>query len=78
MCLAVPARVIEVHDPNWATVEVGGASKRVSTDLIDGVAPGDYVLMHVGFAIQKLDESEARITIDLLDQMVEAQEERRG
>lgn len=77
MCLAVPARVVEVHDASWATVEVGGAGKRISTDLIDDVAPGDYVLVHVGFAIQKVDADEARITLGLLQQMVEAEEERR-
>ena len=77
MCLAVPARVIEVHDASWATVEVGGAIRRISTDLIDAVTPGEYVLLHVGFAIQKVDEEEARITLGLLEQMVEAQEARR-
>ena len=77
MCLAVPARVIEVHDMSSATVDVGGASKRISTDLIDDVAPGDYVLVHVGFAIQKVDEDEARITLGLLEQMVEAEEGQR-
>ena len=77
MCLAVPVRVLEVHDASWATVEMGGASKRISTDLIDDVMPGDYVLLHVGFAIQKVDEDEARITLCLLEQMVQAQEARR-
>src|SRR5579862_4750089 len=54
MCLSVPARVVEVHDSHWATVEMGGTNKKVSIDLIDNVSVDDYVLLHVGFAIEKL------------------------
>jgi hydrogenase expression/formation protein HypC len=69
MCLSVPARVTKVHDASWATVEVGGASKRISIDLVEDVAVGDYVLLHVGFALQKIDEQAARETLALLDEI---------
>ena len=69
MCLSVPARVTEVHDASWATVEVGGTSKRVSIDLIEDVRVGEYVLLHVGFALQKIDEDAARATLELLEEI---------
>jgi hydrogenase expression/formation protein HypC len=72
MCLSVPVRVLEVHDAHWATVDMGGTSKRISIDLVEDVQPGEYVLLHVGFAIQKVDEEEARLTLELFDQMVRA------
>ena len=70
MCLSVPARVVAVHDDHWATVEIGGTSKRVSIDLVENVQPGEYLLIHVGFAIQKVDEDEARQTLELFDEML--------
>jgi hydrogenase expression/formation protein HypC len=76
MCLSVPARVVEVHDRHWATVEVGGTARRVSIDLVDGVAAGEYVLLHVGFAIQKVDEAEAKRTLAVFDAMLEEEPER--
>ena len=75
MCLAVPARVLEVHDHHWATVEVGGTSRRVSIDLVEDIEPGDYVLLHVGFAIQKVDEDEARLTLELFEELVRPEEQ---
>ena len=74
MCLSVPARVLEVHDPHWATVDVGGTSKRISIDLVEDVRAGDYVLLHVGFALQKIDEAEAQSLLALFDEMVQAEE----
>jgi hydrogenase expression/formation protein HypC len=74
MCLSVPARVVEVHDRHWATVEVGGTSKRVSIDLVDDVQVGDYVLLHVGFALQRIDEAEARSTLALFEEMLRAED----
>ena len=75
MCLSVPARVLVVHDPQWATVDVGGTSKRVSIDLVEGVQAGDYVLLHVGFALQKIDEAEAAGLLALFDEMVQAEQQ---
>ncbi|HZT06347.1 MAG TPA: HypC/HybG/HupF family hydrogenase formation chaperone [Chloroflexota bacterium] len=73
MCLSVPARVTAVHDASWATVEVGGTSKRISIDLVEDVRAGDYVLLHVGFALQKIDEDEALATLALLDEIARAE-----
>ncbi|MCU0596514.1 MAG: HypC/HybG/HupF family hydrogenase formation chaperone [Desulfobacterota bacterium] len=68
MCLSVPGKVVEVHN-NMAKVEIGGVIREVSTDVCPDVAVGEYVLIHTGFAIQKLDEKEALETLDLLRKM---------
>ncbi len=73
MWLSGPARVLEVHDRHWATVDVGGTAKRVSIDLIEEVEVGEYVLLHVGFAIEKVDEVEAAKTLDLFEAMLRAE-----
>ena len=63
MCLAVPALVIDASDPEQAVVELDGVRKRVSLALVEGVVAGDYVIIHVGFALQKLDTAEAALTL---------------
>jgi hydrogenase expression/formation protein HypC len=65
MCLAIPARVVEVLSDSDGTIDVGGVRKRVSLELVTGVAPGDYVIVHVGYALQKLDPAEAERTLAL-------------
>ncbi len=70
MCLGIPGKVTEI-DKNVAKVEVGGLLREVSLDLCPEVSIGDYVLIHAGFAIQSLDEEEAKETLDLLRQMAE-------
>lgn len=65
MCLAIPARVIEVGDHAQAKVEVGGVVKSVNLSLVDDVAVGDYVILHVGFALSKLSPEEAELTLQL-------------
>ena len=72
MCLSVPAKVVEIQN-NMAKVEVGGAIREVSMDVCPDVVVGEYVLIHTGFAIQKLDEKEALETLDLLRKMAEIQ-----
>jgi len=72
MCLSVPGKVVEIQN-NMAKVEVGGVLRDVSMDVCPEVVVGDYVLIHTGFAIQKLDEKEALETLDLLRRMAEAQ-----
>lgn len=69
MCLAVPAQVVEIVDEEnqIAKVEIGGVRRNVSVALLDSVGVGDWVLVHVGFAIQK--EEEAKQTIALLSQL---------
>ncbi len=73
MCLAVPSKVVEIDD----TFKVGrvdhlGAKIRVNFALLEGVKPGDWVIVHAGFAISKLDEAEAKETLDLLRELSEA------
>ena len=71
MCLAIPGRVMEIVDePNrLARVEVAGVTRTVNVGLFDGVEPGDWVLIHVGFAISQIDEDEAAATLQLLQEM---------
>lgn len=66
MCLAIPAEVIALLDGDRARVSVGGVTKDISLALVDDVAVGDYVLLHVGFALGKIDADEAQRTLDLL------------
>ncbi|MCU0457749.1 MAG: HypC/HybG/HupF family hydrogenase formation chaperone [Bacteroidales bacterium] len=68
MCLSLPARVLTV-DGNMAEVSVGGAVFRAGLQMVEGVRPGDYVLLHAGFAIEKLKEDEALETLRLLDEI---------
>lgn len=70
MCLSVPGKVVEILD-NMAKVEVGGVIRDISMDICPDASVGDYVLIHTGFAIQKLDENEALETLDLLRRMAE-------
>jgi hydrogenase expression/formation protein HypC len=65
MCLAIPARVVALPEPETALIDVGGVRKRVSLALVDGVAPGDYVIVHVGYALTRLDPAEAERTLAL-------------
>ena len=73
MCLSVPARVVEI-DGNMAKVDVGGMLTEISVDLCPDVALGEYVLIHAGFAIQKVDEEEATQTLDLLRKLADSHE----
>ncbi|MCB1849792.1 MAG: HypC/HybG/HupF family hydrogenase formation chaperone [Gammaproteobacteria bacterium] len=69
MCLALPARVIEVdQDGQTALVELDGIRKRVSLVLIEEVAVDDFLLIHVGYALNKVSEDEARRTLALFAQ----------
>ena len=71
MCLGIPGKVIEI-EKNVAKVDVGGLLRDVSLDLCPDVSVGEYVLIHTGFAIQKVDEEEAKETFELLRQLAEA------
>ena len=63
MCLALPARVITVDDDEGGIVELGGVHRRVSFSLLDRVAVGDHVIVHVGYALTRLDTEEAEATL---------------
>lgn len=64
MCLAIPVRVTKIEGRK-ATVEVEGVVREAALDMVEDVKVGDYLLLHAGFAIQKLDEKEAEKTLDL-------------
>jgi len=66
MCLALPARIDQLHEDSTATVELGGVRQRVSIALLDGLAVDDFVVVHVGYALSRLDPDEARRTLELL------------
>ena len=79
MCLAVPGRVVDIQpepDPalRLAKVDFGGVRKEVSLAFTPDVSVGDYVLVHVGFALSVIDEAEARRVFELLGQMGELEE----
>jgi hydrogenase expression/formation protein HypC len=71
VCLAVPGQIVDLVDEvnRLAKVDVAGVQRNVNVGLIDGVAVGDWVLIHVGFAISQVDEEEALATRRLLEQM---------
>ena len=77
MCLAIPGRIVEVVDPanRLAKVDVAGVQRTINIGLMDadgdGVGPGDWVLIHVGFAISQVDEEEAIATRRQLERMGE-------
>jgi len=72
MCLAIPARVVELTGPEMAIVDLNGVRKEISLALVDDVAVGDFVILHVGFALNKLDPEEAAKTLALFAEMGEA------
>ena len=77
MCLAIPGQVVEIVDETrrLAKVDVAGVLRNVNVGLLDATAPGDWVLIHVGFALSKVDEEEAQATLRLLRQMGDAYEQ---
>ncbi|HIJ63314.1 MAG TPA: HypC/HybG/HupF family hydrogenase formation chaperone [Rhodospirillaceae bacterium] len=72
MCLALPARVLELLADEQAMVELGGVTKQISVALVDDLAVGDYVIVHVGFALARLDPEEAAKTLALFAEMAAA------
>jgi len=71
VCLAIPGQILEVVDESnrLARVDVAGVQRNVNIGLLDDAGVGDWVLIHVGFAISQVDEDEARATRDLLERM---------
>jgi hydrogenase expression/formation protein HypC len=64
MCLAIPARVVSIEG-NTATVDFGGVKRSVSIALLEKIEKGDYVIVHTGYAIQKMDRKEAEESLEL-------------
>lgn len=69
MCLAIPAQVVELREGDNAVVDLAGVRKEISLSLVDNVAVGDYVIVHVGYALNKLDPDEAEKTLKLFAEM---------
>lgn len=72
MCLAVPGKITAIHDTEglrMGTVDFGGVRQEVCLEAVPGAAIGQYVIVHVGFALGVLDEQEARETLELLGRM---------
>jgi hydrogenase expression/formation protein HypC len=66
MCLAIPVQVTELLDGDMARVTLDGVQKTISLALVEDVKPGDYVILHVGYALNKIDPEEAEATLALL------------
>ncbi len=66
MCHALPVKIVALTGPETAKVSLGGIVKEISIALIDNAKPGDYVVLHVGYALAKIDEIEAERTLALL------------
>ena len=65
MCLAIPMQVIKIEANGFAQVKVGGVNRRINVEMSPGLKLGDYVMVHAGFAIEKVDPVEARRTLEL-------------
>jgi hydrogenase expression/formation protein HypC len=65
MCLAIPARIVELLEGGAARVDLGGVKKEISLALVEGAGVGDYVIVHVGYALSLLDVGEAERTLAL-------------
>jgi len=81
MCLGIPGQIksiYEDHGTKMATVDFGGVTREVCTEVIPDAKPGDWTIVHAGFALNLLSEEEARETLDILQEMAELadQEER--
>ncbi|MEY8876837.1 MAG: HypC/HybG/HupF family hydrogenase formation chaperone [Leptothrix sp. (in: b-proteobacteria)] len=75
MCLALPALVVELRDGDEAVVDLDGVRKCISLALVEDVQVGDYLIVHVGFALQKLDIEEAEATLSLFRDLRRAEAE---
>ena len=77
MCLAIPGKIIRIkRKDDLATVDYGDGTKRIINISLVNVKIGDYVLVHAGFAIEKIDEIEAQKTLDIFREMLSNMEER--
>jgi hydrogenase expression/formation protein HypC len=69
MCLAIPSLVVELLPNDMARIDLDGVRKDISLSLVEGVTVGDYVIVHVGFALQKLDPDEAAETLAMFAEL---------
>ena len=73
MCLALPVRIVELRGNEQGIVDLGGVRREISLAMVDDVQVGDYVIVHVGYALSKLDTEEAERTLRLFAEMGELQ-----
>lgn len=73
MCLAIPAEITERRDNAMAVVDLGGVRKEISIALVPDAQPGDYVIVHVGYALSLIDPEEAAKTLALFEELGEAE-----
>jgi hydrogenase expression/formation protein HypC len=76
MCIAVPSKVVNIEN-NMATIDIEGVKKEASLLLLDDVAVGDYVIVHAGFAIHKIDEAEAMASLKLMREVVSPSQDKK-
>ncbi|KTD14112.1 HypC/HybG/HupF family hydrogenase formation chaperone [Legionella israelensis] len=69
MCLAIPAQITKLLPNQRAIANIGGVEKEIALSLVEDVSEGDYVILHVGYALTKLNEQEAKKTLELFAQM---------
>ena len=75
MCLAIPAKIVALPEPGMAVVSLEGVKKTISLALVDDAGIGDYVLVHVGYALHKVSEEEAARTLELMKEAGVLEEE---
>ena len=68
MCLAIPVQISEILGPERALASADGILREINTALVEDLAVGDYVILHVGYALSKLDEEEARLTLETMEE----------
>ena len=72
MCIAFPGKIISIGEDNFAMIDIGGTQREVSLDIIDEeVAVGDYVIAHAGYALHKVDETQAKEDLALLKELID-------
>ncbi|WP_286237646.1 HypC/HybG/HupF family hydrogenase formation chaperone [Neptuniibacter halophilus] len=77
MCLAIPVRVEVIQSPDMALVDIGGVRKSINIALVPDVVVGDYVILHVGYALNKIDPQEAQRTLQLFAEVDEVSRQQR-
>jgi len=76
MCLAIPVRIEQLIDEERALADIGGVRKEINIALVDDLQVGDYVILHVGYALNRLDPAEAARTLALFEELGQLQEAR--
>lgn len=78
MCLAIPGKIVILQEAGNAIVDIGGVRKQVNVSLLPDIALGDYVIVHVGYALSRVDEQEAQRTLSLFAELGELAAEGRA